>query len=237
MAAERHSFSVHGRDAAASLLVESRAVRCGGERTAASLERRKPSRPRHRQPLLIATDAAAKDYLQCLVDGWHLQQQVTLISCPSNDPQAVVEHGLRAGQERGSQRLYAVVECGSRQFWQQLTGQFAKAEFPVQIVACVPTFHIWLMLHFQELTPAILADAGQLAAFLDQPLPVAVTALLQHQESLFAALGSKIEQAVHQAQRLSLLHQRGTPLPAWTNFQELIQFLLKLRDKHNRLRG
>ncbi|MBF0097018.1 MAG: hypothetical protein HQM04_10380 [Magnetococcales bacterium] len=237
MTAERHSFSVRDRDAAASLCVGSGVVRYGGERTAASLERRKPLRPRHRQPLLIATDAVAVDYLQCLVDGWHLQQEVTLVVCPSKDPQAVIEHGLRAGLERGSQRLYAVVECGSRQFWQQLTGQFAKAEFPVQIVACVPTFHIWLMLHFQELTPAIWADAGQLASFLEQPLPVAVTALLQHRESLFITLGDKIEQAVLQAQRLSLLQQRSVPLYPWTNFQELIQFLLKLRDKHNRLQG
>ncbi|WP_193771367.1 hypothetical protein [Candidatus Magnetaquicoccus inordinatus] len=237
MAVERQLLRTNRRDLTTAGLSGGASAGNGCERSATSLERRKPSRPRHSPPLLIASDQAASGYLQCLLHGWHLEQDVTFITCPSHNPQTVVEEGLRLGQKKGCRRLFAVVECGSRQLWQQLSKQFASADLPVHLVTVAPSFHLWWLLHFQELTPAIWLDAAQLANWLEQPLPMDVAAILQHKDSLFSLISSKISYALAQARALSQLHNRDNTIPTWTNLQELVDFLHKLRDKRNRLQG
>ncbi|MBF0183794.1 MAG: hypothetical protein HQM06_05295 [Magnetococcales bacterium] len=198
------------------------------ERSAPSLERRPPTRRKHASSLLIACDAQIAGYLECLLHGWHLHHDVTLLSCHPDNAQSIIEQALRAARNKSHRRCFAVIACDDRAQWLRLCRQFSQIHSSLQIVASVPTLQLWWYLHLQELPSSALTDAQQLTQWLDQPLA---------KELPFAELQNKIELAVNQAQWLVRLHNVHPAIQPWTNLQELITFLIKLRSKNERLRG
>ncbi len=215
--------------------------RSGKERPGTSLERRSPSRSK-RGGLLIACGQRAGLYLTGLLHHLQLENRVTLSLSTAEDPLSILENGHHAWATLGPFRRVYVVVCHDtpKEDWHRLVAcsPVGPTNHPIrfQKIASIPSFNLWLLLHWRELPPETWTHYDQLSAWVDDQLEryLPATAWCSPME-WFATVGHGLVQAIARGQQLS--RQQGTVstvLPM-TNVHELASHLLKLHKESQRL--
>lgn len=218
--------------------------RGGQERANRSLERRPPVRTK-RGGILIACNQRATPYLTGLVQATQLEEVVTLSPCAAEDPAAIVAHGVKACATHGPfHRFYAVACCSTQE---ELRHQFAHPPdiqeigyaLQFKMLFSVPSFNLWLLMHWMELPLGPWRDYEQLSAWINEQLAQQLSpALLNQADQLFSFIGSGVADALARGQQLSRQVQ-GTLSTVYpmTDLHELVLYLLKLHGTSQRLRG
>ncbi|MBF0461544.1 MAG: hypothetical protein HQL87_09125 [Magnetococcales bacterium] len=231
-----------------------RGGRLGKERLGASLERRAVSRNR-RGGVLIACNRQVGLYLAGLLDFLQLEEEVTLSLCATEDSHLIVENGLRACATGGPfQRFYAVICCDNREevlHHAMTPPDLCTVGFDVAFrwITTVPSFNLWLLLHWQDLPLDPWTDYDHLSRCINEQLHRHLPPTAAHDAlSLFAAMGPGLTEAIRRGQRLSRIQamlnrgQTGNTIPPGTilpttDVHELVSYLLKLHEKSQRLRN
>lgn len=219
--------------------------RRGGQARAGSSLERTPAVRSKLGGILIACSQGVSTYLTGLVRAIQLEEMVTLSPCTAEDPAAIVAHGVRVCATNGPfQRFYAVASCSSQE---ELLYQFShppdihgigyKLQF--KMLFSVPSFNLWLLMHWMELPLEPWRDYEQLSIWINDQLAQQISpALLGQADQLFSVVGSGVVDALARGQRLSRSVQGALPtVRPMTDLHELVLYLLKLHRTSQRLRG
>ncbi|MEO5349653.1 MAG: hypothetical protein H7836_08410 [Magnetococcus sp. YQC-3] len=215
----------------------------GRERSPASLERRSPSRSK-RGGTLLSCGRRTGAYFVGLLRNLRLEERVTLSLCSTEDPASIVEHGLQVCRTQGPfQRLYAVVclDGGEGQRSHALAAPDLRSvgySFEFKLISSIPSFALWLLLHWMDLPEESWRSAEHLSAWLDEQLARHLSAAVREDaDLLFAAIGQSTAQAVVRGQRLARMRGRAATRMPVTDVHELVSYLLKLHNTSLRLRS
>ncbi|MEO5339484.1 MAG: RloB family protein [Magnetococcus sp. MYC-9] len=213
----------------------------GTERSGSSLERRAPSR-RERGGVLIVCGRNSHPYLAGLLRQLQLAERVTLVVCPTEDSSAIVERGVRACVADGPFRRFYAVVCYDDQEPAGLPDphppdmRAIKYSIRYKKIVSIPSFELWLLLHWQELLPGQWSDYAQLSTWIQGRLATHLPPALQNDpDGLFASMSHGVAKAISRGQRLARSLERSSAVWPVTNLHELVSYLLKLHEGSQRL--
>ncbi|MEO5364305.1 MAG: hypothetical protein H7838_11870 [Magnetococcus sp. DMHC-8] len=212
------------------------------ERSAPSLERRPPS-CNQRGGILISCGARSAPYLTGLLRHLQIEETVTLSHCAAEEPAAILANGLQACLAHGPFRRFYVVVCQAHPDDARLppssrcqAGATAY-DISLQNIVSIPSFHVWLLLHWMDLPTSRWDSLDQLSTWVDAQLQRCLaTTPLHNPVELFAAAQPGMAKALFRSQRLSRLANPENPCSPTTNVHELVSFLLKWQKQAHRLR-
>ncbi|MBF0341848.1 MAG: hypothetical protein HQL95_12935 [Magnetococcales bacterium] len=204
------------------------------ERSVSSLERLTPKRPARNHHLLLAPQAAL-EYLRPLLAELKLDKMVL---CAPMPPVEELTGCCREWLRRSGpfQRIHGLIEWDGqhetalRHAWQTSQDELdALAGIRIRLICCRPVFALWLLVHFEEPSPAwaeasliqtrVNAHLAALPGDPATPLHVRLAPLLGQ------ALGRSHAMA---QQRLNRFPDDTFPLEPGTQLQELITYWYKL---------
>lgn len=193
-----------------------------------------------RKKILISCGPTAGAYFSGLIQDLELTECTVLNICQSENPLTITENTIQFyTKHEPFYRVYALVclDDDNDEQWRQ--AQNHSKNHPIcehtifRLVTSIPSFDLWLLLHSQNIS--IEKDpTGSLATWIKhniQPL----LATVGKDQNLFLAVKSGLPDALQRSRNLLRLRNRSINKLPLTEIHDLVTFLLRLKNRQNRL--